>query len=105
MRQQKEDLEVQIAQLEAELKTVRLAETKSKVEFDDSRLAQCKASLADIRNRLNAEKNTVELEGQFANDNIPVEKKAKPTSELTKEVKAYLGDKVDDSNKVAMDKK
>lgn len=92
MRSQKQELEVQIAQLEAELKAVRLAQTRSKFHLDDSRLAQCKATLADIRNRLNVERKTNELEGEFANDPIPVDKKTKSASEIAKEVDAYFSE-------------
>src|SRR5262249_37473870 len=72
MKSQKQELEVQIAQLEAEVKTVRLAQTRDKFQLDDSRLAQCKATLAEVRNRLNVEKTVTALHGEFANDFIPV---------------------------------
>lgn len=90
MREQKRDLEVQIAQLEAELKTVRLQQTKSKFELDDSRLAQIKGSLAEIRNRLKVEQTEADLHGEFGNDDMPVEK-AKPAGQITKEVRKYFG--------------
>ncbi len=93
IRSQKQELEVELARMEAELKAVRLAQTHTKFQFDDSALARCKATLADINNRLKVEKTQVELDGQFANDNtIPVEKKEKSTSELTKEIRAYFGE-------------
>lgn len=95
MRDQKRELEVAVAQLEADLKAVRLEQTKSKFQLDDSRLAQIKASLADIRSRLRGEQIEAELKGQFANDSIPVEKKSKSTTEVTKEVREYFNDKPD----------
>jgi chromosome segregation ATPase len=96
MRDQKRELEVSVAQLEADLKAVRLEQTKSKFQLDDSRLAQIKASLADIRSRLRGEQIEAELKGQFASDNsIPVEKKSKSTTEVTKEVRDYFNDKTD----------
>jgi DNA repair exonuclease SbcCD ATPase subunit len=103
MRSQKQELEVQIAQLEADLKTVRLAQTRSKFHMDDSRLAQCKATLADIRNRLQVEVKANVLEGEFANDAIPVEKKAKPVSELTREIHSYLADSPKAKGEVVVD--
>jgi chromosome segregation ATPase len=91
IRTQKQELETQVAQLEADVKQVRLAQCRNKFHFDDSRLARVKASLADLRNRLKVEKTEQELAGQFANDNtIPVEKKAKSTKELSKEINAYF---------------
>lgn len=89
MRDQKQDLEVQIAQLEAEVKNVRLAQTRCKFQVDDSRLAEIKRSLADLRNRLKVEKTQAELEGEFANDSVTVEK-PRPVSEITREVRAYF---------------
>src|SRR5581483_2658916 len=86
MRSQKEELEVQVAQLEAELKAVRLAQTQNKFEIDDSALAQCKATLAEIRNRLKVEKTAAELHGEFANDHLPTAKKAKSAEELSREI-------------------
>lgn len=90
MKEQKRDLEVQIAQLEAELKTVRLAQTRCKFQLDDSRLAEIKASLADVRNRLKVEKTSAELQGEFANDVIAVEKRPRPAGEVAKEVRNYF---------------
>lgn len=104
IKAQKQELETQVAQLEAELKAVRLAQTRNKFHFDDSRLAHCKAILADIRNRLKVEKTQEELSGQFANDPTIAVEKPKSTPELSREIKAYFqGDESPD--KVAADKK
>lgn len=101
MKQQKQELEVQIAEIEAELKTVRLAQTRNKFQFDDSQLARCKATLADIRNRLNVEKKVGEMEANFANDTIPVEKKARTSEDLISEIRGHLGDSPKGNSKVA----
>ncbi len=90
MREQKQDLEVQIAQLEAELKNVRLAQTRCKFQLDDSRLSEIKRSLADLRNRLKVEKTKAELEGEFANDSVAPENRARPVSEVAREAREYL---------------
>jgi chromosome segregation ATPase len=104
IRQQKEDLEVQIAGLEAKLQTVRLAQTRSTWHIDDSKLGQCREAIADIRHRLDVEVKQVELEGTFANDAIPVEKKAKSVNEVTSEIHAYL-DNGHADKKVAVNRK
>jgi DNA repair exonuclease SbcCD ATPase subunit len=102
IRTQKQELEVELARLEAELKTVRLAQTHNKFHFDDSAIAHCKGMLAEIRNRLKVEKTTAELSGQFANDNtVPVGKKVKSASELTKEINAYFNEGPSTDGKVA----
>jgi len=98
MRSQKQELEVQVAQLEAELKTVRLAQTKDKFHLDDSKLSQCKATLAEIKNRLKVEQTETELHGEFANDlGVPVEKKTKSAKELSKEISAYFDGSAEES--------
>jgi peptidoglycan hydrolase CwlO-like protein len=105
MKTQKQELEVQVAQLEAELKTIRVAQSRNKFQIDDSSLAKCKTTLAEIRNRLKVEKTTAELEGEFANDALPVESKVKSTSDITREIKGYFhGDTVSES-KIAADRK
>jgi chromosome segregation ATPase len=90
IRSQKEELELQIAQLESELKAVRLQQTKSTVQIDDSRLAHIKASLQDIRNRMKVETIKGDLEGQFANDPAIKVEKRKTTDEVIKDAEAFL---------------
>jgi chromosome segregation ATPase len=91
IRTQRGELEVEIARLEAELKSLRLAQTKSKVQIDDSRLAHIKASLAEIRNRMNVDKKTQELVSQFADqEEVGVEPKAKAPADAVREAEAYL---------------
>jgi len=95
MRQQRQELEVRISKLEADLKAIRLAQTKSKFQIDDSRLSQIKQSLADIQQRLRVEQVENDLHGQFANDPTSLEKpssaKAKNPAEVIKEAESYLG--------------
>jgi chromosome segregation ATPase len=92
MKAQKQELEVRVAQLEAQLKTVRVAQTRNKFQIDDSHLSRCKEALAEIESRLKIESRTSELQGEFANDAIPVEKKAKSAVQLSKEIDGYFGE-------------
>jgi len=103
---QKQELEVAIEQLEAELRIVRLTQARNKIHVDDSRLSRCKAVLAEIRDRLNVEKKRSELEVNFANDNIPIDKKARPTAEVMKEIQARFPDTAgkDESKALADDR-
>lgn len=101
MKSQKQELELQIEQLQAELKTVRLAQTRSKFQLDDSRLAHIKGSLAEIRNRLKAQKVQMDLAGEFAQDFVPAERKVKSSEQVIREVEAYLSDTSKDDAKVA----
>jgi len=104
MRQQKQELEVRISKLEADMKAVRLAQTKSKFQIDDSRLSQIKQSLAEIQQRLRVEQVESDLHGQFSNDptslDKPNTKAAKNPADVIKEAEGYLGEKKD---KVAAD--
>jgi chromosome segregation ATPase len=104
IKQEKADLEIQLVKLEAKLKKVRLAQTRNKFQFDDSELGRCKQQLADLDHRIEVEKKTAELEGEFANDAIPVEKKDKPTKDLTKEIKGYFNGESTNNRNVASDK-
>jgi peptidoglycan hydrolase CwlO-like protein len=104
LKSQKQDLEVQLAQLEAELKNVRLAQTRNKVHFDDSQLARCKATLAEIRDRLNIEKKKSELEGTFSYDEVPVDKKNRTDTDLIKEIRTHLNDSKTETNGEVVEK-
>lgn len=90
IKTQRQQLDVEIARLEAELKAVRLAQTKSKVAFDDSRLSHIKASLTDIRTRLNVEQKTMDLHRQFADEVVPPAPQTKSAADAVKEAEAFL---------------
>jgi len=96
MRSKKEELEVEVARLESDLKNLRLAQTRSNFQLDDTRLSRINASLASIRDRLKADNIVQDQEGQIAHDlEIQVEKKAK-TAEVLKQIDDYFGkDKAD----------
>ena len=58
MRQQKEQLEIMAADYEAQLKTLALEKTRSRIKLDDSRLAEIKASMDKLRERIETERKT-----------------------------------------------
>jgi hypothetical protein len=91
IRQLKRDMEVKVAQMEAELKAVRLAQTQDKYQLDDTRLSDIKQSLAEIKHRLTVESEMVKLKQLYQAKPAP-QKKVKPTSVLTKEVDTYFGE-------------
>ena len=95
IKTQRQELDVEIARLEAELKAVRLAQTKSTIQLDDSRLAHIKASLADIRNRLKVDKVTADLANQFAGEHeVAIPRQTRTASDVVKEAEDYLNGKV-----------
>jgi len=104
MKEQQGLLQAQLAQLETELASVRLAETRNKVEVDDSRLGTIKRDLADLAKRVKIEKNRAELEAQ---DNQEVfttgndTKTPQTVNDVTRAAREYLGG----SPNVASDKK
>jgi septal ring factor EnvC (AmiA/AmiB activator) len=99
----KEQLQVELARLEAEYQMVQVAQTKSPVQFDNSRLANIKASMKELKDRINTIKVKTDLEAQFTKDpTIDVEQKAKATS-VVKDVDDYFGGKPE-KDKVAEQK-
>jgi chromosome segregation ATPase len=103
MKSEKEKLEILVETMEADLKNLRLAQTRSQFHLDDSRLSRIKATLEDIRNQMKVQQTATELTGEFINDTIPVDKKMTESKEqLIKDAEAYLGESKTD-NSVAAD--
>jgi len=91
MKDKEQELKLAIAELEAELKAVRVAQTRSQFQIDDSRLSDIKQSLEELRTRVNAERHKAELEGEFADNASPtVKAEVKPVRDLAKEIKDTL---------------
>jgi hypothetical protein len=65
MQQTRRDLEVALARLEAEYKTVRVAQTRSKFHLDDSSLSRLKKSVAELRDRVKVEQTTLALQAEY----------------------------------------
>ncbi|HLJ95709.1 MAG TPA: hypothetical protein VKU02_21210 [Gemmataceae bacterium] len=103
MRSEKEKLEVLVDTMEAELKTLRLAQTRSQFHLDDSRLSQIKSRLEDIRDQMRAQQTASELAAEFFPDNPPADTaKVVPSKDnVIKAVEAYLGDSKPDANLAA----
>ena len=99
MKSEKEKLEVLVETMEAELKNLRLAQTRSQFHLDDSRLSRIKATLDDIRDQMRVQQTATELNAEFINDSIPVDNKMTQSKEqVIKEAEAYLGEpKADNS--------
>ena len=90
IRGQKENLELQLAQMETEIKTLRVAQARSHIQLDDSRLAKVKNDLDNLRNRIKVEVRTSELAGQFVNETTVTVPSLKTKAEVIQEVEAYL---------------
>jgi len=88
MLAQKRKLEVDVENIEAQLKMVQVAQTSSAVNFDDSHLGQVKELLDDLRSRISVEKKMVEAAGTLQGE-IPVDQPA--TENIVDRVTEYFG--------------
>ena len=87
----KKELEVQIEQLDARLKTVQAAQAASNLNFDDSRLARAKKLIGELNKQLDVQVKMLDAEGKFA-ELIPIETEPKPNVEnVTEQIDAYFG--------------
>lgn len=87
----KKELEVQIEQLDARLKTVQAAQAASNLNFDDSRLARAKKLIGELNMQLDVQVKMLDAEGKFA-ELIPIETLPKPNVEnVTEQIDAYFG--------------
>jgi chromosome segregation ATPase len=98
MKKQKEELEVMAAEYDAQLKTLALEQTRSKMKLDDSRLAEIKASFEQLRERIEVERRTAQLADQF-NTGTLNEKKPETNKDVVDEAREYLGDKAEAAKK------
>jgi chromosome segregation ATPase len=88
MQDVRRDMEVELTRLEAELKTVRLAQTRSKFHLDDSELSRVKEGIEALRTRINVERRALEVEGEFTTGRISVDKKLE--KDVLKEIDAHF---------------
>lgn len=89
MRHQKEQLEVMAAEYEAQLKTLALEKTRSRLKLDDSRLAEIKASMEKLRERIDTERKTAQLAEEFNTGKV-VETKT-DSGNAVEDAREYLG--------------
>jgi hypothetical protein len=85
----KQDLEVQVEQLQARMKSIQADETVSTLEIDKSQLARTKKLIRDLRKQLDVREQMLDHEGKF-NGLIPVETAPAETGDLTREIDKYF---------------
>lgn len=89
----KQDLEVQIENLDARLKTLQAAETASRVVIDDSQLARAKKLIRELNKQLDVKERMLDAEGQLTGL-IPVGAEAETEevpSDLTAQIDEHFG--------------
>jgi chromosome segregation ATPase len=89
-KSKKDALELQVAQLEADLKNLRLAQSRSNVHFDDSKFGDIQKDIGEMSDWIKARRIEAEMEGKATDDAIPVGKKNTTQAELYKEIDAAL---------------
>jgi peptidoglycan hydrolase CwlO-like protein len=85
----REQLEVEIAQLEARMKLVEVAKTASDLHFDDSRISRLRESLDDIRSRIEVEEHLLDAVDGESFNGIPLEEEV-ATGDVINEIDAFL---------------
>ena len=94
----KQDLEVQIEQLGARLRTVEAVEATATLDFDDSKLARAKKLILELNKQLDVRERQANLEGEV-NGLIPIETGSEPTeSSITNRIDDYFGPGHSDSD-------
>ena len=89
MMKSKQELEVQIVQLDARLKTVQAAESVTALEIDDSQLARAKKLIAGLNRQLHVKEKLLDAEGKFTNL-IPVDLESQESTDITSEIDSYF---------------
>ncbi len=88
MLSSKRDLEVQIENIDARLKTQQAMQTASNVQLDDSQLARAKQLVVELTKQLDVNQKVLDADGHFTGV-IPVETGA-PPEDLTTQIDEYF---------------
>ncbi len=85
----KQELEVQIEQLQARLKTLQAAEAATAIEFDDSQLSKARTLIRELNKQLDVREKVLDAAGKFA-DLIPVEEEVQSAEDITRDIDVYF---------------
>ena len=100
MKNAKNQLEIEIENLDAQLKLVRVNETASRVNFDDSKLSQTKELVQDIRTRIDIQEKFLNADTDFDNL-IPLDAEDSDDVNISDEIADYFGDGRADIEEIA----
>jgi chromosome segregation ATPase len=91
---QKEELKTLVAKLETQVEVLKLKQTESTVQLDDSHLGRCKDLVQKIERRLAEETKLVELKQEYGYDKKPrvFAKETRPTADVLKEAEKAIQD-------------
>jgi hypothetical protein len=98
----KRDLEVQIENLDARMKTIHAAQTATTVQLDDSQLARAKKLIADLNKQLDVQQKVLDADGKFSGL-IPIDTASQVPEDLSNQIDEYFGrgEKSEEGHKVA----
>ena len=85
----KRDLEVQIENLDARVKTLQAAQTASRVSVDDSQLSRARELISELNKQLDVSERMLDAEGRFTGV-IPVDQAEPTASDLTQKIDSYF---------------
>ena len=85
----KTDLELQLEQLEARLKSVQAAETISTVSIDDSELTRAKKLIRELNKQIDVREKVMATDGKLT-DLIPIETKHTAPKDLESQIESYF---------------
>lgn len=86
----KRELEVQIENLDARMKTIQAAQTATSVQLDDSQLARAKKLIGDLNKQLDVAQKMLDADGKFTGL-IPVETSSVVPEDLSNQIDEYFG--------------
>jgi peptidoglycan hydrolase CwlO-like protein len=93
IRARKEQMELKIQKLEADLKALRVAQTRCESHVDDSQVSRCQQTLNELEDEIDIANKELSLESKFTADGTL---KAKTDTSKTKaQMETYFKSKVD----------
>src|SRR5262249_45356831 len=103
---QKEDLSTLVAKLETQVEVLKLKQTESAVQLDDSHLGRCKDLVNRISRRLAEEEKLIALQAEYGYGKKPhtCDKEARPAEDVLKDAERVLQEDEAPAAKVAIDK-
>ena len=99
MQAAKSKLEIDVANLEARLEMVKVAQSTSEFNFDDSQLSRTKDLVKDISARIDVAEKLVNSETTYPGQ-ISLEEE--PTSDITEQITKYFEESEDKDDTVAV---
>jgi chromosome segregation ATPase len=90
----KGQLQAELDRVEADLKTVRLAQTRNNIQIDNTRITRFNNSLNELKRRIRVEKKDLDMQAISASHPIEVGKPVDVTAKALEEINARFSDKV-----------